>query len=360
MNGRRAEWIAVGMLALSLVACGGASSPEMLVTDEHNGDALENTKGEGTPPLGAEPSTYPGLRVLGPAAAPAFAPVRLAATGLYPGAVSLGPGGVSELCGDAPQADLVVDSETELLSVSVAEPCADLRVLFTVSEGLHRIVARRSSGIDSVADLADKRVLVLRGSPSHRFLSEMAKRAGLSLGDGAGQIHVVYGKGAGDAFEADSALDAVAVREPAAEQCADSLGEDAVNLELDASGTRVYRELVNLHASAASLEDPEKHRGIARFVRALADASLTLERDKAAAIPLLAGPTGASARVLAKSLEYQRFAGTLVGDVHGALEDGESWQAGLEGRRPRAPEELSRLVDWGVYLTALWPEQAWD
>ncbi len=131
-------------------------------------------------------------------------------------------------------------------------------------------------------------------------------------------------------------------------------------LELDASGGRVYRELVDLHASAVSLEDPAKRRGIARFVKALSDASLTMERDLATAIPLLLETTGVSPAVLSRALEYQRFGGTLVGDVHGALEDAEAWQAALDGRGARGPEELSKLVDWGVYLTALWPEQAWD
>jgi sulfonate transport system substrate-binding protein len=309
---------------------------------------------------GHEPAKYADLRVLGPTSAPAFAPVRLAVTGLYPGLVTLGEGGVEALCGERPSADLVVGSETELLRVSLSERCTDLRVLFTVSEGLHRIVAKRSSGIESLADLADKHVLVMRGSPSHRFLSEMAARVDLTLGDEPGQIHPVFGAGDGNAFELSPAPDAVAIREPAAEQAAESLGQDAVSLELDGSGNRAYRELVNLHASALSLEDPAKRRGIARFVKALSEASIAIGRDEAAAIPLLLEATGVNAAVLAKSLEHQRFAGTLVGDVHGVLEDGEAWQAGLEGRGARGPEELSKLVDWGVYLTALWPEQAWD
>jgi len=349
---RLVAWILVG---LSLVGCGGASSPDRLLADTESGEALpaENSV------AADEPGKYPALHVLGPTAAPALAPVRLAALGIYPGSMTVAEGGVAELCSGTTQAQLAVDSELRLLRVSTEERCSDLRALFTVSERYHRIVAKRSSGIESLSDLAGKRVLVERGSPSHRFLAAMAARANLELGDGPGQVHVVEGR-AGEGFASQAAPDAVALVAPEARESAASLGGDAVSLELGPDGVRVYRELLNLHSTARLLEDIDMHRAIARFTKALSEASSPLERDQAAAIPLLAGPGGSNTALVEKSLQHQRFPGILVGDVQVVLEESEDFDASLEGRKPRTHLELSKLVDWSVYLTALWPLSSWE
>jgi hypothetical protein len=133
-----------------------------------------------------------------------------------------------------------------------------------------------------------------------------------------------------------------------------------VSLELDADGTRVYRELVNLHSTRESLEDPAKHREIARLVRALIAASHELDADSTKAIPLLAAASDTSPSVLTKSLAHQRFPGTLAADVSAVLEDMEPWSATLDGRAPRTQAELDPLVNWTAYLTALLPVEAWE
>ena len=374
IESREARGLLLGLsFAWALVSgCGGASSPELDGPQGPSSPALDSSAEGSRGPVdtggkpAAEPSSpapqsheraYDDLRVVAPTKAPGLAPVRMAANGLYPGKVSIDDGGVDELCSDEPGAELAIGSEMDLLRTSADPRCSNLRVLFTVCEGVYRIVAKRSSGIQSVEDLADKHVMVPHGSSSHYFLTQIAAEAELELGDGPGQIHVVDGTPDGHAFGTEEPPDAVAIWEPGAQLAADALGEDAVSLQLDGQGYQVYRELFNLHATVETLENPDKRRAIVRFVRALADASLVLQKDPSAAFPLLTGPAGVSEAVLTKSFAYQRFAGTLVGDVSAILGIEESWLALVEGREPRPPEQLWSLVDSAIYLAALWPEQ---
>ena len=76
-------------------------------------------------------------------------------------------GGIPNLVGEAGAqgfaqpgvADVATNAETQLLRFSVRHP--DLRIIFNVTEGLYRIVARRSAGIASIADLKGKRVATI-------------------------------------------------------------------------------------------------------------------------------------------------------------------------------------------------------
>ena len=82
-----------------------------------------------------------------------LAPVLLAAEAFSPIPVEVKMGGIANLVGEAGAqgfaspgvADLATNAETQLLRFSVRHP--DLRIIFNVTEGLYRIVARRSSGI---------------------------------------------------------------------------------------------------------------------------------------------------------------------------------------------------------------------
>src|SRR5690606_37914460 len=87
-----------------------------------------------------------------------IAPVLLAAEHYYPGEATVRMGSLSNLVGAPPvpgfgeegEADVATNAETQLLRYSVENP--NLRVILGVSEGLYRVVARKSAGISSVAD----------------------------------------------------------------------------------------------------------------------------------------------------------------------------------------------------------------
>src|SRR5258706_10109556 len=105
------------------------------------------------------------LRIYGNLSLLEMAPVLLAAKDIYAGKTLVEHGSVMALWGkssdlaslnSAGQADLATNSETQALRGAVAGP--DLRFIFTIAECPYRIVARRTAGITTLADLRGKRV----------------------------------------------------------------------------------------------------------------------------------------------------------------------------------------------------------
>jgi hypothetical protein len=129
---------------------------------------------------------------------------------------------------------------------------------------------------------------------------------------------------------------------------------DAVQFqEKDATGQYIYRELFNLHATAESLADAAKRRAIVRFVKSLITASAQISADPTVVYPLLTGPTNTDQADLAKSLNYERYAGTLVSDALDVLVPEEVWHAGVNNRTARTRDELAPLVDDSIVKEAL-------
>jgi NitT/TauT family transport system substrate-binding protein len=284
---------------------------------------------------------FPDVAFAGLLSALELAPVRLAANGLYPAHVSLASGGVDNLF-SAGGALLASNAETQALRASVQH--ANLRIIFTVCEGLYRIVAKKSSGISTLADLRGKRIAVPRGTSSEYYLSRMLSVANLTEQD----VSIISESPGMAALAADAAT----IWEPGIQYVADQLASDAIEFQNDPQGSLVYRELFNLHATAESLANPDKRRAIVEFVRALIEASQQIRQDPSAAWALLKGPTGESASDLQKSWKYERFAGSLASDVLDVLAAEEPWRAAQDGRTARTRAALSALVDDSVFKEA--------
>ena len=302
---------------------------------------------------GAQGGPFPDLRFAGLVTALELAPLRLATNGPYPGKVTITSGGVDALCGSSPTADIATNAETQFLRASGGSGCDKLRIVFTLCEGLYRIVAKKSAGITSLADLAGKRVMAPSGASSAYYLTRMLSAAGLSAGSGAGQVNVLSGNPNGSTFMGSSAPDAATIWEPGIEQAAEALGTDAVVLQHDASDQEVYRELFNLHTTTDVLADPAKRRGVVELVRDLIAASTALRADPTAANALLTGPAGVSASVLTASMKYERFAGTLAPDLLDVMAEEEPWRASIDNRSARSRDELSKYIDTSVLADAL-------
>ena len=67
------------------------------------------------------------------------------------------------------------------LRVSVENP--QLRIILTVSEGLYRLVGRRSAGIASIKDLKGKRIATVPNTSSAFFLHKLLALGGLTEAD---------------------------------------------------------------------------------------------------------------------------------------------------------------------------------
>ena len=299
---------------------------------------------------GAVPSAGP-LALHGNKTTLEISPVLLAARDYYPGEVSIKMGGVPNLFGEVSgsgepgQADIATNAETQLIRGSVDHP--DLRMILNVSEGLYRIVARRSAGIETVADLAGKRIATIPVTSSGYFLAQMLEQEGLDYEDITAVPMSPLSAMAAALDKRD--VDAVVIWEPWAEHASRVLGDDVTQI----SGEGVYRELFNLNTTAANLEDPEMRARIVRMVRAIMDAAAAIRANPAEAQALLKQVSGHSAQDIADTWKHHAFPANIPNDMLDVLLEQEQWYAERDGREPRSRAELARLIDTSVYEEAM-------
>jgi NitT/TauT family transport system substrate-binding protein len=282
-----------------------------------------------------------------------MAPVLYAADEFSADPVEVKMGGIPNLVGEAGAqgfaspgvADLATNAETQLLRFSVRHP--DLRIIFNVTEGLYRVVARRSSGIASIADLKGKRVATIEPTSAGYFLHRMLATQGLSFDD----ITAVPMTPLSNMTEAlrKGEVDAVAIWEPEGVNSELVLGDDAIVFE----GNGVYAELFNLNTTAGALADPVKRARIVRFVRAIIDANAEMKEhpDKAQQLSVEAG--GFSLEDVKESWEHHAFNARPLPQTLDVLVLQEQWLARRENRTPRTREQLATLIDTSVYQEAL-------
>jgi len=282
-----------------------------------------------------------------------IAPVLLAADEFYPDVATVKMGGIPNLVGEPVVpgfgeegvADVATHAETQALRYSVRHP--DLRIILNVTEGLYRIVARKSAGIESVVDLKGKRVATIAQTSSGYFLHRMLAAEGLSFDDIVA-VPVTPLTGMTEALR-NGEVDAVVIWEPESENSAQVLGDDLIEFH----GDNVYRELFNLHTTAANLADPVKRAKIVRFVRAVIDAASEMREDDTKAKRLVVEAGGFSEEDVEDSWEHHRFNANTMSDMLDVLVLEEQWLAGRDNRPARTREQLAMLIDWSVYAEAV-------
>ncbi len=189
-----------------------------------------------------------------------LSPLLVAADGIYPGEISVINGGIPAIMSG--MVDVATNAETQLLRQSVDDP--DLRVIFTVAEGLYRIVARKSAGIHRIADLKGKRITTPRNTSAHYFLVKMLATAHLSEADVT--LVAINPVTEMSAALKDGRVDAVAMWEPESDRAVAAVGPDAIVFE----GRGVYRELFNLNTSVEGVSrsvEEARGRGVAAVSR---------------------------------------------------------------------------------------------
>ena len=286
-------------------------------------------------------------------------PVLFAIQQAGPGIAQFATGGVDNLFkadGAAPaggfdhapgRADLAAQAETQALRASVANP--DLRIILTVTEGLYRVVARRSAGITRAEDLRGKRIGVFERTSAAYFLDRLLAKAGVA----AHEVVLVPLR----PREMEPALtarqvDAVAIWEPESERSLMALGDDAVSL----SDPTVYRELYNLNSTAQALADPARRARIVDFVRRLITAARVATEEPAKIWPLVAASSGYPADLVAASWHHHRFPATLPEDLLDVMVEEEQWLATQAGRPARTRAQLDGLIDRSVLREAMAPD----
>ncbi|MCW2395258.1 MULTISPECIES: ABC transporter substrate-binding protein [unclassified Sphingobium] len=283
-----------------------------------------------------------------------IAPVLLAAKTFYPDAATVKMGGIPNLVGEPiiagfgeeGVADVATHAETQALRYSVKHP--NLRIILQVTEGQYRIVARKSAGIATVADLKGKRVASIPQTSSGYFFHKMLARAGLSYDD----IEVVRTPGPLSEMTkalAERRVDAVIIWEPESENSARALGDDLIEF----SGDGVYAEQFNLNSTAENLADPVKRKQIVRFVRAVIDAAAALRKDPAAAQALVVERGGHSVEEVQTAWKHHAFNADYPADLLDIMTEEEQWLAERDKRPARSRAQLATLIDRSVYEEAL-------
>jgi sulfonate transport system substrate-binding protein len=280
-----------------------------------------------------------------------LSPVVVAANSFYPEKLTVASGGVVSITSKA--ADLATNAETQLLRESLNNP--DLRIIATVSESFYRLVARRSAGISKLSDLKGKRVIAPRNTSAEYYLVAMLRSVGLKEEDV--QIVSMPAPPAGtpsSKFRSADALkrgdaDVIATFEPEPEAAMRLLGQDGIVLQ----DRKVYREAFNLHARAPDLADPEKRRAIVRFVRAMADASKALKKDRTPYLEHLSSVIGFSPEEISWGWPETEFPVKIIPDMLDVLETEEVWVAKERNRTPRPRAELANFIDRSIGEEAL-------
>lgn len=302
----------------------------------------------------SEPVVDPGpIAVYGNVQTFEIAPVLLAAEHYYPGEATVSMGSIANLVGAPPvqgfgevgEADVATNAETQALRYSVENP--NLRIVMTVTEGLYRIVARRSAGIESVADLAGHRVATIEQTSAGYFLKMMLEREGLTFDD-IEAVPIVPLAGMTEAL-AKGDVDAVVIWEPESENAAQVLDGDMIEF----SGHGVYRELFNLNTTAEKLADPVTRTRIVQFIRAILDASEEVRTDPARAQELIRVRGEFDADDVVESWRHHGWTAAVPDDLLDVLAVQEQWLAQQAGRQPRSREQLATLIDTSVYDEAV-------
>lgn len=286
-------------------------------------------------------SEAPPLIVHGALGVVEVGPVHLALERLYGGANPVRQGGVATLIRNDNPPDLATNAETQVLRAPVERN--DLRIILTIAEGHYRIVARRSAGIATIADLRGKRIATSILSSSGYFLDRMLAKHGMSFAD-ATVLDMMPYKAMVAALDRGE-VDAISIWEPHAENAVQALGADAIEF----AGTGVYRELFNLNTTAAALDDPVRRARIVDFVRALIDTTGKMNRDPRRAQALVASAGGYGISEIAGSWRHHAFIAGFPDDMLDVMVDEERWMAALQKRAPRSREELSKLIDRSIF-----------
>src|SRR4051812_19245785 len=186
------------------------------------------------------------------------APVYMAAEGPFGKSMQYINGGVRTLSTNGAHA--AGNATTQMLVVIRDNP--NVRLLFTLTEGLYRIVGKRSSGIRTLADLKGKRVVVPRSTSANYYLVAMLRSVGLQESD----VTLVNAPATGMAAAlVNGSADVISMWEPESQNAVAALGADAVIFQNNA----VYREFYSVYSTTDVMTDPRRHAQLVEFVRAL-------------------------------------------------------------------------------------------
>jgi NitT/TauT family transport system substrate-binding protein len=241
--------------------------------------------------------------------------------------------------------DAATNAETQAILRSTANP--EIRVILTVAEYSYRIVARRSAGIRTAADLRGKKIATSLNSSAHFYIVKTLRGAGLSEND-----VTVVGLAPPEmpAALARGEVDAVSIWEPAAEMSVQALGSDAVILQ-----GPPYKERFNLNTTVAAAADPVKRAALVDLLRSLIRTSQQVQARPEEAQRLIAGKLHLPGAIVSTTWSLFRFPASLPDDLLDSMVEQEPWMAEKQMRAARPREAIAPLIDAGLLREAQTP-----
>jgi NitT/TauT family transport system substrate-binding protein len=228
------------------------------------------------------------------------------------------------------------NATTQMLRVLGDNP--NVRLLFTMVNGNYRIVAKRSSGINRLADLKDKRVVVPPDTSAHYHLVAMLRTAGLQ---GSDVTLVSAPRDAMAAAMVKGEADAISMWEPESENAVHAIGKDAIVFQ----DNKVYRELYSVYSTTDVMKDPRRRKELLEFVRATLVAAADLQSDPKRYFPLISTMTKHPQDQIARSWEHHGFPLGVAPDLLDLITEEEKWVAAQQKRAPRGRAELAGFID---------------
>ena len=269
------------------------------------------------------------------------APVYMAKEGPFGPKMQFINGGVRTLSNNGAHA--AGNATTQMLVVLRDNP--DVRLLFTLVEGLYRIVGKRSAGINTLADLKGKRVVVPRNTSANYHLVAMLRSAGLQESD----VTIVTAGATGMAAAlAKGEADAISMWEPESQKAVDMIGKDAVIFQ----NNKIYREFYSMYSTTAVLKDPRRRGELVEFVRALITHTNELKKNPKPYFPLISRVTKHPEDEIARGWEHHAFPLNVPADMLDIITEEEKWVAANQKRTPRTRAELETFIDTSIIKEA--------
>jgi len=270
------------------------------------------------------------------------APVYMAKEGPFGQNFQFINGGVRTLANDGAHA--AGNATTQMLVVIQDNP--NVRLLFTLVEGLYRIVAKRSAGINTLADLKGKRVVVPRSTSANYHLVAMLRSVGLQESD----VTIVSAPATGMAAAlAKGEADAISMWEPESQNAVEALGKDAVIFQ----NNKIYREFYSMYSTTTVLNNPRRRAQLVEFVRAINTTTNELKKNPKPYFGLISRVTKHPEDQIARGWEHHAFPFNVPSDMLDIITDEEKWVASTQKRTPRTKQELQGFIDTSILKEAL-------
>jgi NitT/TauT family transport system substrate-binding protein len=270
------------------------------------------------------------------------APVYMAKEGPFGQNFQFINGGVRTLSNDGAHA--AGNATTQMLVVIRDNP--NVRLLFTLVEGLYRIVGKRSAGINTLADLKGKRVVVPRSTSANYHLVAMLRSVGLQESD----VTIVSAPATGMAAAlAKGDADAISMWEPESQNAVEALGKDAVIFQ----NNKIYREFYSMYSTTEVLNNPRRRAQLVEFVRAINTTTNELKKNPTPFFGLISRVTKHPEDQIARGWEHHAFPFNVPSDLLDIITEEEKWVASTQKRTPRTKQELQGFIDTSILKEAL-------